>query len=129
MNWLELVRTIVEVCLIPLLGIITRYFVVWLTVKAEEAKAKTSNETTSKYITMIKDTVSNCVIATNQTYVNALKDKDAFSREAQITALNLTLNQVISLLSEDAKAYIIEIAGDLNNYLKPMIEAEVNKNK
>lgn len=31
---------------------------------------------------MLGNTIETCVIATNQTYVNALKDKNAFTPEA-----------------------------------------------
>jgi len=78
---------------------------------------------------MIFDTITKCVIATNQTYVNSLKEQNAFDAEAQKTAFNKTMNAVLEILSEDAKQYIIETTGDLNTYLTNLIEAEVNKNR
>ena len=78
---------------------------------------------------MIFDTIIKCVIATNQTYVNSLKEQNAFDAEAQKTAFNKTMNAVLEILSEDAKQYIIETTGDLNTYLTNLIEAEVNKNR
>jgi len=32
---------------------------------------------------MLDDTITKCVIATNQTYVDSLKDKNAFDKAAQ----------------------------------------------
>jgi hypothetical protein len=78
---------------------------------------------------MICDTISKCVIATNQTYVNSLKDSNSFTKEAQEEAFSKTMTAVLAILSEDAKAYITSITGDTETYLTQLIEAEVNKNK
>lgn len=125
----EIIIQIFQLCIIPLLGILTKYLVDYLNVKRDELNAKTENETAQKYTTMIFDTITKCVIATNQTYVNSLKEQNAFDAEAQKTAFNKTMNAVLEILSEDAKQYIIETTGDLNTYLTNLIEAEVNKNR
>ena len=125
----EIIIQIFQLCIIPLLGILTKYFVDYLNAKRDELNAKTENETAEKYTTMIFDTITKCVIATNQTYVNSLKEQNAFDAEAQKTAFNKTMNAVLEILSEDAKQYIIETTGDLNTYLTNLIEAEVNKNR
>lgn len=125
----EIIIQIFQLCIIPLLGILTKYLVDYLNARRDELNAKTENETTQKYTTMIFDTITKCVIATNQTYVNSLKEQNAFDAEAQKTAFNKTMNAVLEILSEDAKQYIIETTGDLNTYLTNLIEAEVNKNR
>jgi hypothetical protein len=78
---------------------------------------------------MISSTITDCVIATNQTYVNSLKESNSFTKEAQEEAFNKTFSAVLAILSDDAKAYINEATGDINVYLTQLIEAEVNKNK
>lgn len=125
----EIIIQIFQLCIIPLLGILTKYLVDYLNAKRDELNAKTENETAEKYTTMIFDTITKCVIATNQTYVNSLKEQNAFDAEAQKTAFNKTMNAVLEILSEDAKQYIIETTGDLNTYLTNLIEAEVNKSR
>lgn len=125
----EIIIQIFQLCIIPLLGILTKYLVDYLNARRDELNAKTENETAEKYTTMIFDTITKCVIATNQTYVNSLKEQNAFDAEAQKTAFNKTMNAVLEILSEDAKQYIIETTGDLNTYLTNLIEAEVNKNR
>ena len=125
----EIIIQIFQLCIIPRLGILTKYLVDYLNAKRDELNAKTENETAEKYTTMIFDTITKCVIATNQTYVNSLKEQNAFDAEAQKTAFNKTMNAVLEILSEDAKQYIIETTGDLNTYLTNLIEAEVNKNR
>lgn len=125
----EIVIQIIQVCVIPLLGILTKYLVDYLTAKRNEINSKTDNETAQKYTNMIYQTVVDCVIATNQTYVDSLKKSGSFDEAAQKEAFNHTMNAIMTILSDDAKEYITEATGDLNIYLTQLIEAEVNKRK
>lgn len=129
MEWLPLLYQILEVCVIPLLGILTAYFVKFINVKSTEIQHKVDNDNADKYIAMVADTISACVIATNQTYVDALKKQNAFTAEAQKEAFNLTYNAVMNILTEDAKKYLTEIYGDVTTYITNKIEAEVNLSK
>ena len=125
----EIVIQIIQVCVIPLLGILTKYLVDYLIAKRDEINSKTDNETAQKYTNMIYQTVVDCVIATNQTYVDSLKKSGSFDEAAQKEAFNRTMNAIMTILSDDAKEYITEATGDLNTYLTQLIEAEVNKRK
>ena len=129
MDWLNLLTQIFEVCIIPLLGILTTYIVKYIQVKSAEITEKTDNAIADKYTVMLADTISACVLATNQTYVEALKKQGSFDAEAQKTAFNMTLNAVMNILSDDAKKYLTEAFGDLNAYITSQIEASVNVNK
>ena len=125
----EIVIQIIQVCVIPLFGILTKYLVDYLTAKRNEINSKTDNETAQKYTNMIYQTVVDCVIATNQTYVDSLKKSGSFDEAAQKEAFNRTMNAIMTILSDDTKEYITEATGDLNTYLTQLIEAEVNKRK
>lgn len=129
MNWLEMLYKILEVCVIPLLGILTVYAVKFIKVKSDEIKTKADNELADKYIDLLSTTISDCVIATNQTYVEALKKENAFTAEAQKKAFELTYDAVLEVLSDDAVIYLTSIYGDLSKYITAKIEAEVNLNK
>ena len=129
MDWLNSLTQIFEVCIIPLLGILTTYIVKYIQVKSAEITEKTDNAIADKYTVMLADTISACVLATNQTYVEALKKQGSFDAEAQKTAFNMTLNAVMNILSDDAKKYLTEAFGDLNAYITSQIEASVNMNK
>ena len=129
MDWLNLLTQIFEVCIIPLLGILTTYIVKYIQVKSAEITEKTDNAIIDKYTVMLADTISACVLATNQTYVESLKKQGSFDAEAQKTAFNMTLNAVMNILSDDAKKYLTEAFGDLNAYITSQIEASVNMNK
>ena len=129
MEWLPLLYQILEVCVIPLLGILTAYIVKYINAKSGEIQNKVDNDTADKYIAMLGDTISACVIATNQTYVDALKKGNAFTREAQEEAFKKTYDAVMSVLTEDAKKYLVTVYGDLTAYITAKIEAEVNISK
>lgn len=129
MEWLALLYEILEVCIIPLLGVLTAYIVKYINIKSAEIQANVDNEQANKYIAMLTQTITDCVIATNQTYVEALKKGDAFTKEAQEEAFKKTYEAVMATLTDDAKDYLTEIYGDLNAYIKNKIEAEVNANK
>jgi hypothetical protein len=129
MDWTEILQNLFVVVIIPLLGLITKYMVQFFAVKNEELKEKTDNEIFKKYFDMLNKTVTNCVIATNQTYVDALKDKNAFTEEAQKEALQKTYSAIMAILSEDAKDYLSNATGDLQSYIMNLIEAQVKENK
>lgn len=126
---MELVAQIFEVCIIPLLGVLTAFFVKWVNAKTAEIAEKAENETQAKYINMLNSTISDCVIATTQTYVDTLKKQGAFDAEAQKAAFTMTYEAVVKLLTDEATEYLNEAVGDLNLYITQKIEAEVNLNK
>lgn len=129
MDWLNLLADIFEVCIIPLLGVLTAYIVKYIQVKSAEITKNTDNTLIDKYTGMLADTISACVLATNQTYVEALKKQGNFDAEAQKNAFNMTLDAVMNILNEDAKEYLSEAFGDLNSYIASQIEASININK
>lgn len=129
MEWLPLLYKILEVCVIPLLGVLTAYLVKYIKIKSAEIQATVDNDTADKYIALLSDTITTCVIATNQTYVEALKKNNAFTAEAQKEAFKLTYNAVMAVLTEEAEKCLSEIYGDLAAYIIAKIEAEVNLSK
>ena len=129
MEWLPLLYQLLEVCIIPLIGILTAYFVKFINAKSAEIQDKVDSNTADKYIAMLDSTICSCVIATTQTYVEALKKENAFTKEAQQEAFNLTYNAVMAVLTDEAKKYLTNIYGDLTAYITNKIEAEVQINK
>ena len=126
---MELLAQIMEVVVIPLLGILTAYVVRVVETKLSDAAASRKNELEKKYLDMLSDTINDCVIATTQTYVDSLKKQGKFDAEAQKAAFNQTYDAVMCILSEEAKEYLNEAVGDLNLYITQKIEAEVNVTK
>ena len=129
MDWLEILAKIFEVCVIPLLGVATVYLVQFIKAKSAEINTKHDNAILEKYVTMLSETIAECVIATNQTYVEALKEANIFDAEAQKKAFELTYTSVMNILSAEAKEYLSTIYGDLDAYITNRIEATVNNCK
>lgn len=129
MDWLEILYQIFEVCIIPLLGVLTIYAVKFINAKALEIKSNNDNAVLQKYVDMLSETITECVIATNQTYVEALKRQGAFDLEAQKQAFTLTYEAVMKILNSDAKEYLTNAFGDLQIYITNQIEAKVNAYK
>ena len=129
MDWLALLSDIFEVCILPLLGVLTMYIVKFIQVKSTEITNKVDHDLVDKYVAMLAVTIEDCVIATNQTYVESLKQTGKFDTEAQKTAFNMTKNAVMAILSDEAKKYLESAVGDLNEYITQQIEAAVNVNK
>ena len=129
MDWMAIAEQLINVCIIPLLGMLTKFLIDFLVAKKEEAKTKVKNETLQKYIELLNETVVDCVNATHQTYVAALKKENAFSEANQKEALQMTYENILTILSNDAKEYLQEAFGDLEVYIKNKIEAKVKESK
>jgi hypothetical protein len=122
---MEILTQIFEVCIIPLLGILTVYLVTFINKKKDELVQKSENETLDKYLEMLADTIETCVIATNQTYVESLKNSGSFDVEAQKKAFEDTKTAVLNILGAEAIDYLNTALGDLNVYIEQKIESTV----
>ena len=129
MDWLNILNQVFEVCLVPLLGLATTVLVFFVKQKIAESKAKTNSALAEKYLYMLETTIVDCIKATNQTYVSALKDKNAFDANAQKEALKLTTEAVTAILSDDAKQYLTHFVGDLDAMIQEKIEANIEEVK
>lgn len=121
----EVNPTIVN-CLCLTLTALTGYFIAYINKKKKALQQEMNNEMVNKYSNMLEKTIAECVQATNQTYVEALKKKNAFTPEAQKEAFNKTLEAVMSILTEDCMEYLSTITTDVNAYIYNKIEADVN---
>lgn len=129
MDWLELLNQIFQICIIPLLGVLTTFLVAYINKKKEALKTQVDNTLYHKYIDLLSQTITDCVIATNQTYVDSLKASGTFDIDAQKKAFEDTCNNVLAILSDDAKEYLSVALGDLQAYIANKVEAEVKLNK
>lgn len=129
MNMTTIIPQLFELVIFPLLGIATLFLVAFIGVKIQKMKKETDNELAIKYWDMLNETITNCVLATTQTYVDTLKKQGKFDAEAQKIALTQTYDNVMTILTEEAKGYLVNAVGDLQAYILNKIEAEVLINK
>ena len=129
MDWANVLKQIFELVVFLLLGIGTTYLIILINTKIKELKKQSDNDLEKKYLDMLNNTITDCVLATNQTYVNELKKQGKFDLDAQKIAFQKTYENVMALLTDEAKKYLTEALGDLQTYVNNKIEAEVLLNK
>lgn len=127
-DWLNILGKVAELVLVPLIGSAVAYLIAWLKVKKQELLEKVKDATTKKYLELLDNTIRDCVIATNQTYVYALKQTGTFDEEAHKKAFQLTYDAVKAILTEEATQYLSGAVSDLNAYITTKIEAQVGLN-
>lgn len=129
MDWTQVLKQIFELVIYPVLSIGGIYLTYLISVKIKELKQKTKDDNAKKYLDMLDETIANAVLATTQTYVEALKKEGKFDLDAQKNAFTQTYDAVMKVLTDDAKKYVITIVGDLETYVTNKIEAQVKLTK
>ena len=126
---MELINTIIQVCILPLLGVLTAYFVKLIRRRAEEIESETDNNLVKKYVGLAEKLVEDAVKSTNQTFVEAMKQQNIFDEAAQKKAFQMTKTAVLSSLNENAKELLKFVFGDFNAWLDMTIEKTVGEQK
>ena len=118
---LNILATVVTCIILPLISFLGLKLTQWLNIKIKNDKGKALMEQTTQ---IVLDSVW-CVF---QSYVEALKS-GGFNQKAQIYAFNLAKDAALKQLGENAKSYISENYGDLQEWLKTENETSINKLK
>jgi len=116
MDWTSIILSACELLLTGLAGWIVTVVTKWINDKLDEKKSK-------KYVEEAFGIVTACVKATYQTYVEAIKGTELWTKEAQETALHMALESAKAQLNENVTEYISENFGSLDGYLIGLIEA------
>ena len=125
----EFVFTLLQAVLSVAIPVATAYLVSFLKKKSAQAQTRIENDTAKHYLDEITNAVTTAVSATSQTYVDALKKDNAFTKEAQLEALNKAKDTALSILSPAAAQFVSEVYGDLNSFLVAKIEEAVRVQK
>lgn len=124
----------IQTILLSALSVVIKALVTWGTERLIALiNTKLKNTKYAKYLTDSVDIVSRAVKTTYQTYVEALKDKNMFTGDAQVEALNKAKDIAVSQLSAEMKTFIESNFGDVEKWLTSTIESVIydlkNKNK
>lgn len=115
MDWQSLVIQIVSVILATLGA--------WVLAKVKSLiNTKIKNEKARALLDSATTVVSNVVKATYQTYVESIKGTDAWTKDAQEKALQNAVTAARSQLSEEVEKYISDNFGDVETWIKSLIE-------
>lgn len=116
----------IQTILLSALGIIITTLVTWGTERLIALiNSKLKNTKYAKYLTDAVGIVSRAVKTTYQTYVEALKDKNAFTCDAQLEALNKAKDIATAQLSGEMKEFIESNFGDIEKWLTSTIESVI----
>ena len=90
---------------------------------------KVKDEKIARLISRVENIVSKTVTLVNQTYVDALKERDMFDAEAQKAAFEMCKEKVLAMLNDESIKAIAETFGDFDEWIRTLIEAYVRENK
>ena len=122
MNFQEILFSAIGTILTGLLAWLISIITNWINSKIKDKNA-------AKILTSITTLVTNVVQATYQSYVEALKGTDAWTKEAEEAALNKALTTIKSQLNSEGIKFIEENYGNVEEYLKTLIESVLYKLK
>jgi predicted PurR-regulated permease PerM len=110
--------------LFSILGVILTGLASWgTTVLIQWLNSKIKNKKLAAFAATILTVVTSAVKATYQSYVEGLKGTDAWTKEAQEKALQMALDTAKEELTTEALAYIEKQHGDVDKYIKTLIES------
>lgn len=116
MTWNDVLILVVESLVGLVLSVGLPYLLVLLAKKIK-------NEKLLKFIGNI---VEQSVLTVKQTFVQSLKEEGKFDKDAQSEAFSRCMKSIVSMLSEEAKKFIVNNFGDLETYLTTLIESKVS---
>ena len=125
----ETMNTILTAVIVPLLVALVPFVAIYLNKLADEAKGRTKDQQLHKYIDIAEDAIESSVVAVTQTYVDAIKGGEGWTKEAQQQAFTEAKKQALLIMGSAARLAIKEAYGDFDRWLESSIEYYVNKNK
>ena len=126
---LEFLQNIFLAVVTAAVPMLTAYLIVFIRKAGDSAAANTESIKLKTYITEATEAITNAVAATNQTYVDSLKNAGKFDADAQREAAKKALEACLASISPAAQSFIEAAYGDIKEYLATRIEAEVRKQK
>ena len=128
-NMHDFVTTLLAAVISTAITVATPYFVAFLKRKGTQAAEQAKNEKSKQYIAEATKAVTTAVTAVSQTYVDALKKENAFTKEAQTEALQKAKDTTLAIMSIEAKDFIAAAYDDLDTFLTAKIEEAVRVQK
>ena len=125
----EIIEILMQVVFIPAITVIVTYAVTAFKEWATNKAIKSENEVVEQYLMEITDIISQAVLCTTQTYVEALKSQGKFDKEAQLVAFDKTKSAVMALLAKESKDFLAKMYGDVDLWIDTKIEQIVNLQK
>lgn len=125
----DFILNLLAVILAAAISFATPYLVNFLRKKGAQIAAQVQSSKAKQYLNEATEAIATAVTAVSQTFVDSLKQNNAFDKEAQVEAREKAKDMAMSIMSEETKYYIYETYGDISNYLTAKIEENVKVQK
>ena len=125
----ELISELLMAVTTAAVPVLTACIAVFIRKAGENAAANAESAKAAACVTEAAEAVAAAVAATNQTYVDTLKNSGRFDAAAQREAAERALEACLASISPAARTFIEAAYGDIQEYLTTRIEAEVRKQK
>lgn len=129
---METLKTIVNILLIPILPSLAVLLGLYIQKLIQKAKADLEIAQGSQAALRIDEAtraVMDAIQYTAQTYTDYMKDHDVFDQDAQKEALLMSINKAKLLMSAAAQKTVTDVSGDLDAWIRTMIEAKIKELK
>lgn len=129
---METLKTIVNILLIPILPSLAVLLGLYIQKLIQKAKADLEIAQGSQAALRIDEAtraVMDAIQYTAQTYTDYMKDHDVFDQDAQKEALLMSINKAKLLMSAAAQKTVTDVSGDLDVWIRTMIEAKIKELK
>ena len=121
---------ILEIVIIPILGALASLLIAYINKKQQEVDVNIKDTKQEKYLKILQSAIEDAVRATNQTFVEKIKEKGGpLSEEEQREAFLMTFSAVTAALSDEAVECLETALGDLQVFITQKIESQVNLEK
>lgn len=126
----QLLLTIVNVMLIPILPVLTAYIIAFLKKKIAELESNIKKLELTKQLELTENAISTSIAAVNTNYVDSLKkNKGALSLEEQRAAFTMAKEKIDKILGQDGRQKLSEFYRDVDTWMDSRIEFHVRQAK
>lgn len=125
----EIILTILRAILLAAVTSATPFVVSFIRAKSAEILERINNAKLKQYLGELSNAATTAVAAVSQTYVDSLKAEKAFTKEAQLEALEKAKNIALSIISPVALDFLEDVYEDIDEMLTAKIEENVRSQK
>ncbi|MCX8130414.1 MAG: hypothetical protein N3I35_09975 [Clostridia bacterium] len=126
----ELLVSIINIIIIPLLPVISAYLIALVKSKIAEIGERTNGKELSMYADIAENAVITAVTAVNQVYVDELKRKNGkLTAYEQKVAFEMAKEKVLNILGDTTLKVLGTLYKDFDAWLDSRIEYYVNQSK
>lgn len=105
------------------------YIIKYISAKTAEIDNKIANENASNILEEAEKAIVSAIDYTSQTFVDTLKEANAFDVEKQKEALDKALKKSLTMMSGTTIDFLKNTYGDINEWITTRIEETIKQNK